>query len=206
MIRANVWDGQLASRTWAWDNGRVTQTAFLFICGMIIGRKELFKNRAENIKFWIYTLIIALITFFSLKGLLSTLPTFIESAQIKSPLFTAIRMWSNFAFTLVIISSIIVLYYNTELKRKFDKIIPYGKMSLTNYITQSIFGSLIFYGWGVAMYKYSGHTLSFVIGIILVVIQYYFCVYWLKKHKQGPFESLWKKMTWINLTLFILLV
>ena len=71
-------------------------------------------------------------------------------------------------------------------------------MSLTNYITQSMIGSLLFYGWGFALYKYSGHTLSFAIGVILVIAQYYFCVNWLKTHKQGPFESLWKKLTWIN--------
>ena len=198
MLKANLWDGQLASLTWAWDNGRVTQTAFLFITGILIGRKELFRGTEQNLKFWLKSLVISMILFFSFKGLLATLPQFIESSQIKSPLFTAIRMWSNFAFTVIIISSIILLYYRTSLQSKFDKIIPYGKMSLTNYITQSMIGSLLFYGWGFALYKYSGHTLSFAIGVILVIAQYYFCVNWLKTHKQGPFESLWKKLTWIN--------
>lgn len=107
-------------------------------------------------------------------------------------------MWGNFAFTLIIVSSVIILYYKTSLRKSLDKIIPYGKMSLTNYVTQSVFGAMLFYGWGFALYKYCGHTYSFLIGIALVIIQYIFCVYWLKSHKQGPFEYIWKKMTWIS--------
>lgn len=41
-IRVNLWEGQLASLAWAWDHGRVFQTAALFLLGMLIGRKELF--------------------------------------------------------------------------------------------------------------------------------------------------------------------
>ena len=198
MTKANLWDGQLASLTWAWDNGRVTQTAFLFITGMIIGRLGLFGETEKNINFWIKSLIVAIICFFPLKGLQGMIPDFIESSDIKIPLLTAIKMWGNFAFTLIIVSSVIILYYKTSLRKSLDKIIPYGKMSLTNYVTQSVFGAMLFYGWGFALYKYCGHTYSFLIGIALVIIQYIFCVYWLKSHKQGPFEYIWKKMTWIS--------
>lgn len=41
-IRVNLWEGQLASLAWAWDHGRVFQTAALFLLGMLIGRKGLF--------------------------------------------------------------------------------------------------------------------------------------------------------------------
>jgi hypothetical protein len=45
-IRVNLWEGQLASLAWAWDHGRVFQTAALFLLGMLIGRKGLFFERA----------------------------------------------------------------------------------------------------------------------------------------------------------------
>ena len=198
MTKANLWDGQLASLTWAWDNGRVTQTAFLFITGILIGRKGLFKESETNIMFWVKMLIITLICFLSLRGLQDILPSYIENTNIRQPLMIAIRMWGNFAFTIIIVSSVIISYYKTSMRGLYDKIKPYGKMSLTNYVTQSIFGSLLFYGWGFALYKYCGHTYSFLIGIVMVILQYMFCVIWLKHHKQGPLEYLWKQMTWIN--------
>ena len=45
-IRVNLWEGQLASLAWAWDHGRVFQTAALFLLGMLIGRKGTFFERA----------------------------------------------------------------------------------------------------------------------------------------------------------------
>ena len=38
-LRFNLWEGQLASLAWAWDNGRVFQTAALFIFGCLVGRR-----------------------------------------------------------------------------------------------------------------------------------------------------------------------
>ena len=32
----------------------------------------------------------------------------------------------------------------------------------------------------------------------LVVVQYLFSYIWLKYHSHGPFEGIWKKLTWIK--------
>ena len=74
----------------------------------------------------------------------------------------------------------------------------YGKMSLTNYIGQSIIGSLFFYHWGFFLSPHMNHTLSFLFGILFVLLQMSFCSWWLKRHKHGPFEGLWKYLTWIR--------
>ncbi len=42
-VRVNLIEGQLASLAWAWDHGRVFQTAGLFIAGMLIGRQGWFQ-------------------------------------------------------------------------------------------------------------------------------------------------------------------
>lgn len=47
-MRVNLWEGQLASLAWAWDHGRVFQTAALFLLGLLIGRRGLFLK--ENMK------------------------------------------------------------------------------------------------------------------------------------------------------------
>ncbi|MBQ3749914.1 MAG: DUF418 domain-containing protein [Bacteroidales bacterium] len=66
--------------------------------------------------------------------------------------------------------------------------------------TRHIFriGCFIFYGYGFACYRILGTTYSVLIGLALVVGQYFFCRFWFKKHTSGPLEALWYKLTWIN--------
>lgn len=85
-IRVNLWEGQLASLAWAWDHGRVFQTAALFLLGMLIGRKGLFLK--EHLKVWNKVLAGSLISFFPLYGLGNMLPDFITNKSILTPPFT----------------------------------------------------------------------------------------------------------------------
>ena len=73
----------------------------------------------------------------------------------------------------------------------------YGRMSLTNYITQSIAGAIIYFPFGLYLAPYCGYTLSLLVGFVLFLLQVQFCKWWLKGHKQGPLESLWHKWTWM---------
>lgn len=54
-------------------------------------------------------------------------------------------------------------------------------------------GVTIYYGFGLAMYKYAGATAS----LLIFTVQLIFSRWWLARHKQGPLEFLWRKGTWI---------
>ena len=71
------------------------------------------------------------------------------------------------------------------------------EMSLTNYLTQSMVGSFIYFGYGLSLYDDLGTTASFAVGILLFILQLGFCHWWLAHHKQGPFEGVWRKATWM---------
>lgn len=47
-LKVNIWEGQLASLAWAWDNARVFQTAALFMLGMLMGRQGCCLNHASK--------------------------------------------------------------------------------------------------------------------------------------------------------------
>ncbi|RTY65066.1 DUF418 domain-containing protein [Flavobacterium sp. GSP27] len=80
----------------------------------------------------------------------------------------------------------------------FSKFIPFGKMSLTNYIFQSAIGVFIYYRYGLGLFKYTGAIFCLLIGFALFFIQLYFCKWWLETHKQGLLEMIWHKATWIS--------
>lgn len=198
MLKVNLWEGQIASLAWAWENGRAFQTAGLFMLGMVMGRSQFLDGSSKHQRLNIKLLLVSLLLFFPLYGLCNTLPQFIENRAILRPLLLILSSLHKFAFMGLLVTSIVWLYYNSSLKRLLTKLVPYGKMSLTNYIMQSIIGSLVFYGWGFAMHKHLGVTYSFLLGIVLFLAQYAFSVWWLKHHKQGILEYWWKRATWIN--------
>lgn len=71
-------------------------------------------------------------------------------------------------------------------------------MSLTNYISQSIMGALIYFPIGLYLAPYCGYTLSLLIGLCMFLLQVKFCKWWLSKQKQGPLEHIWHKWTWMG--------
>ena len=54
-------------------------------------------------------------------------------------------MWQKFAFTVVLVASFVLLYQKDSFKKLTTSLRFYGKMSLTNYISQSIMGAIIYF-------------------------------------------------------------
>lgn len=195
-IRGNVTLGQKASLLWAVNAGRFFQTAGLFLLGFYIGRKQLFAASEKNLHLWIKILIVFAVAFaplYTLKELVME-----SSPIIRQSVGTAFDMWQKLAFTLVLIASFVLLYQNKRFCGKVSSLRFYGRMSLTNYITQSIVGAFIYFPFGLYLAPYCGYTASLLVGIFTFLLQVRFCKWWLGRHKQGPLESIWHKWTWIG--------
>lgn len=102
------------------------------------------------------------------------------------------------AFTAVLAASFVLLYRTARFRRVTDGLRFYGRMSLTNYIAQSVVGALIFFPFGLGLASRCGYALSLVIGVAVFVLQAAFCRWWLRGHRQGPLESLWHRLTWLG--------
>jgi len=73
-----------------------------------------------------------------------------------------------------------------------------GRMSLTSYMVQSIVGTTLYYGFGFGLYAVAGTVMALAIGIVLALLQGTFSAWWLQRHKQGPLETIWHRLTWIG--------
>ena len=190
--------------TWAIEHGRMTQTIFLFLLGIYLGRKRLFYDEGNNIETWKKILIISLCAFVVLYPLHDAVKDVIANTPkadrtcVQKSLKVMLNMWRNISMMFVYVSGVVLLYYRTSARNFLSKIAPYGKMSLTNYLTQSIIGGFVFYNWGLGMFRYSGHTSSLLLGVLCIALQYMFCRWWLKSHSHGPFEAVWRKLTWFG--------
>lgn len=198
MCKTAIWTGNIANMGWMLLHGRVTQTAGLFMLGMIIGRSKVFLYSEKNISLWIKVFIVSVISFFPLYGLIDIFSQFISREALLVPSTLLVKSLANLAFTGILFAGVILVYYLTKFKNLLHQLAPYGRMSLTNYLSQSLIGGFLFYHWGLELYLHTGITVCFLMGIGMFLLQFFFCRWWLQSHRQGPLEWLWKKATWIR--------
>ena len=184
---------------WAIENGRFTQTILFFLFGIMLGRARLFYDEGNNINIWKKVLVGSVCAFAILLPLYYYVPKATEDiACVSKSLKVALNMWKNVSMMLFIVSGTTLLYYRTSARKWMIKIAPYGKMSLTNYIGQSVIGALLFYNWGFGLFDKCGHAASFLMGAGCIALQFIFCTWWMKHHKRGPLEQLWCTATWFG--------
>lgn len=199
VLRNNIWNGQLYSNIWQVENGRLFQTGALFMFGMLLGRRRYFIKSETSIRVWKRILLIAIIAFIPLYVLRTFVPEMISNPSILTTYNIAVPSLANFAFMAILVSLFTLLWFKKGDGYQWQKLtIPYGRMSLTNYITQSIIGVCIYYGFGFGLYKTTGATATLFIGIAIFIVQLIFSRYWLSRHKQGPLEYLWRQGTWMK--------
>ena len=182
--------------TWAIEHGRFTQTLFLFLLGLWVGRRRLLYDEGNNAAVWKKVMLWSVVAFSVLCPLRYTVPQMSDAECVSALLTVMLDMWKNLAMMFFYVSLLTWAYHRTRARRVLAKILPYGKMSLSNYLGQSVVGGFIFYHWGLGLYAVSGHTMSLVLGAAFVLLQFSFCKWWFRSHKRGPLEQVWHNATW----------
>ena len=71
-----------------------------------------------------------------------------------------------------------------------------GRMALTNYLTHSLLGVLLFYGIGLGWVGRSPLWAIYGYAVTLFALQIVISRWWLARHPQGPMEALWRRWTY----------
>lgn len=71
-----------------------------------------------------------------------------------------------------------------------------GRMALTNYLLQSIICTFIFYGHGLGLFGSVSRVQQMWILLVVWIFQLLLSHFWLKYFKFGPFEWLWRSLTY----------
>lgn len=80
-----------------------------------------------------------------------------------------------------------------KLKSRFAAV---GRMAFTNYLTQTLICTFIFYGHGLGLYNTMErwHLLPIVLGVW--ILQLLWSPWWLQRYYFGPFEWAWRSLTY----------
>ena len=73
-----------------------------------------------------------------------------------------------------------------------------GRMALSNYISQSVICTLIFYGHGFGLFEQVGRLGQLAIVVAIWVLQLLWSPWWLGRFRFGPLEWLWRSLTYMK--------
>lgn len=186
-------------------SGRLFITLGLFLLGIYAGRKRFFENAAESIpllkklrfRSWMTLLgcvVFSLIVFGGTQLLKMPLPdnvTFLIGGFIYD-LFNA-------ALAVIYVMWILLWLQKDKWKVHLQNLYPVGRMGLTVYLMQTLFGTLIFFSYGLGLLGEFGAVICFVIAIFLFVVQIIFAKYWFKYFNYGPVEWIWRNLTYLRI-------
>ena len=97
---------------------------------------------------------------------------------------------------LAYVAAIALLALRPTWGRRLSVLAPVGQMALTNYLLESIICTLIFYGYGLALFGRVGAAWGIVLTVAIYLLLIPFSHWWMKRFLYGPAEWLWRSLTY----------
>lgn len=98
--------------------------------------------------------------------------------------------------SLAYIGLFVFAYQQKVLQRVFQQFSYVGKMAFTNYLLQSIICGFIFYSYGLGWYGTVEPVWQMSLVLVIFFVQVVFSKLWLKYFAIGPFEFIWRTITY----------
>ena len=106
--------------------------------------------------------------------------------------------WGSLGVSFGYICLIMLLAKSDIMNWLQDRLAAVGQMALTNYITQSIICTLIFFGIGFGLFGQVERIWQFVVVVAVWVIQLLWSRPWLNGFRFGPLEWMWRSLTYMK--------
>ena len=184
------------------QSGRIYITLGFFLLGAFAGRKKWFENpdTAKPLFRQVCKKSAAImgIAFAFALGIFS-IDAIAKLGWQQNPIagyiFSIFYNVFNTSMVAFFISGLTLLMYRRKWQRFFYPMAAVGKMALTSYITQTVFGLLLFYHVGLGLYTKTSPGLNYGIAVLFFVVQVAFSRWYLRHFIYGPLEWLWRSAT-----------
>lgn len=185
----NLTKGQIGNILWSIEVGRLSQTIGLILLGYYLGKSgKLVKFLNKGVKCMYYLWIPGLIIIGDM-----ILRRYASDNVIFKNVLLITSNWAGMSFSCIYII-LVAFIYNVIPHNVFSSVSFYGRMSLTNYILQSIIGVIVFAPFAFNGVTHLSNVNIVVVFIITALIQFIFSKQWLAKNRYGPFEFYWRRL------------
>jgi uncharacterized protein len=189
--------------------GRYEFALALMIAGLAVGRSGILRNLRERKRVlwrtvWLSAMYLPIGIYVG-RGLqqwwppLTRWPLSIHDAKFWHPRIAVIFVpsilaeWAQAAIYACLMTFYTLRHPQARINRWLAAV---GRMALTTYLTQSVVGVLIFYGYGLGLYGRVPYTPMFFLAITVFALQIAASVWWLRHFEFGPVEWLWRSLTY----------
>ncbi|MBC7893652.1 MAG: DUF418 domain-containing protein, partial [Sphingobacteriaceae bacterium] len=180
--------------------GRLFITLGLFLLGLYAGRKRYFHDSPANRRFfrrllgWSGGLAAVSTALVVSNGGISFGPG--PGGWLGVAVATAFDVHQA-TLSAAYLAGVTLLYWQTQ-PRLLAALAAVGRMGLTTYLTQSVFGVLVFLGVGLGMLGHIGIAAAVGLGLVFFALQIPLANAWLRRFQFGPVEWLWRSLTYFR--------
>ncbi|MBI1782396.1 MAG: DUF418 domain-containing protein [Sphingobacteriales bacterium] len=204
MIKNN-WQGLSTKFAFQFDSGRIYITLGFFMLGTYVGRKKWFENLTDVkptikriCKFSGFITLAPIVIAISLFAANQVLKLGWENNRAMLLLFNFLMDFASTAMTIFYLSGLTMLMYRIRWQKWLFTLSYVGKMALTSYVSQTLFGVLLFYHFGLGLFLKTSPAVNILIGFAVYIIQAIFARWWLSRYNYGPVEWLWRSLTFFR--------
>lgn len=205
-LTANLssWAGQTEARHFLAAKMQSNMVLYLFrvvgvmAIGMALFKMDFFGERFSN-KALVSSGIATLVTSVALIAYGNQL-NFAAGWPLES-MFTGFQYnyWGSLLMAYSYLALLVVFCRSSLLQKLKSLLANVGRMALTNYLSQTLICGFIFYGWGLGLYGSLERSEQIFVVVAVWFIQVVISNIWMRKFKFGPFEWLWRCLTYMQL-------
>ncbi|MFO7538746.1 MAG: DUF418 domain-containing protein [Chloroflexota bacterium] len=181
--------------------GLLPSVFVMFLIGLYLGKRRVFFEIEENLSFF------RKLTWWGLAiGLpanliyASLMATSLSQLDFNLPVYVATvgQLFGGPALCLFYVGALTLLSRHQPWTDRLQVLAPVGRMALTNYLMQSIICTFIFYGYGLGLLGQIGAAAGLLLTLLIFGLQIPFSHWWMARFRYGPFEWLWRSLTYMR--------
>lgn len=154
------------------------------LLGMVIGKRGHLTEEDRGMAYrkgWVWVIVV---------GLALKCATFIDA-----PWSELVLILGGYVLAIGYIQAFIVFYYSKAAEGLKRLLAGLGRLSLSNYLAQSIICTTIFYSYGLGLFGQLGSMFGLLLAVGLYTAQLFISYLYLKKWRRGPVE--WLMGKWV---------
>jgi uncharacterized protein len=175
------------------EEGRIFKVLGIFLIGLWSGRQILNNKLLKNTVFLKKVAAWGICIGLPISLFRAYIHFYGDHSQIWQLIYTISYAFGTVPLALSYAALLALFYRNIPFLDGFAYV---GKMALTNYLLQTAFAIIIFYGVGFDFAGKFGFSVIILIALTIYYIQVLFSKWWLKTHAFGPMEWLWRQLTY----------
>ena len=168
----------------------------MMLLGMALWRSGVLQGQKSR-RFYLVLMVCGFVIGLGVNGLELVRAVEFELEIVKVfPFFQSTYQFGRLGMAMGYLGLLIVLVRSSVLCRVTGLLAYVGRMALTNYLMQSLICAIAFSGLGFGLVGYLDRSELYLVVLLLWSFQLWFSQFWLKRWKHGPFEWLWRRLTY----------